>query len=170
LTSFTTATAEKKCQAIREQSKREDSTNDSSQEQQSAAQRVLAKAIERERLGLEGLPPARFQLVRTFGRIERLGEQIDRAFAGQAFLPNVGPANPANQRRFNAYVECHRKLIGLLGKAIELWMLTCGMKTEDDWVPLLIAQMNQDAAKSRANPNQGDVMDRLRAAVAAEST
>ena len=40
-------------------------------------------------------------------------------------------------------------------RADESWMLTCGMKREDDWVPLLIAQMQLDAAKSRANPKSG---------------
>ena len=54
-------------------------------------------------------------------------------------------------------------------RADESWMLTCGMKREDDWVPLLIAQMQLDAAKLRANPNQGDVMGRLRAKLASES-
>jgi hypothetical protein len=170
MTSLKSKAAARRCKGNREPSKEEHKSNEPSLEQQSAAQRVLAKAIERERLGLEGLPPARFQLVKAFGRIERMGEQIDRAFAGQPFLPNVGPASPANRRRFNAYLEFHSKVTRLLEKAIELWMLTCGMKTADDWVPLLIAQMNQDAAKSRANPTQGNVMDRLRATLASESS
>ncbi len=37
-----------------------------------------------------------------------------------------------------------------------------------DSVPLLIAQMYQNGAKSRANPNQGTVMDQLRAVLASD--
>jgi hypothetical protein len=29
----------------------------------------------------------------------------------------------------------------LFGQALELWMITCGLKLEDDWVPLLIEDM-----------------------------
>jgi hypothetical protein len=170
MTSLKSRAAARRCKGNCEQSKEEHKSKEPSLEQQSAAQRFLAQAIERERLGLEGLPPARFQLVKTFGRIELMGEQIDQAFGGQPFWRNLPPDCPANRRRFNAYLEFHSKLTRLLGKAIELWMLTCGMKTADDWVPLLIAQMNQNAAKSRANPNQGNVMDRLRATLASESS
>ena len=169
MTSFTAAAASRKCEDNREQSEKEDTSNESSQEHRSEAQRILAEAIEQEKVGLDGLPAARFQLLRTFGRIERLGEQIDKAFGGQAFFQNLPPDCPANRRRFNAYFGCLSKVAGLLLKAMDIWMLTCGMKREDDWVPLLIAQMQLDAAKLRANPNQGDVMGRLRAKLASES-
>jgi hypothetical protein len=88
----------------------------------------LADAIERRQMGFEGLSAARPALLKLFGRIERLDEQIDQAFGGQAFNVNLSPVCPANLRRFNAYVECRSQAIRLLGKAIELWMLTCGIQ------------------------------------------
>lgn len=125
----------------------------SSLDSHSAAQRVLREAVERQQIGLEGLHAARSQLLKLFGRIERLGAKIDEAFGGQPFLPNVAPDAPANRRRFNAYFEKHRQLARLLGRAVELWMLTCGMKREDDWVPLLIAQMQQKATAKATESN-----------------
>jgi hypothetical protein len=117
----------------------------SSLDSHSAAQRGLREAVERQQIGLEGLHVARSQVLKLFGRIERLSGKIDEAFGGQPFLPNVAPDAPANRRRFNAYFEAHRQLDRRLGRALELWMLTCGMKREDDWVPLLIAEMNRNA-------------------------
>ena len=153
MSSFAPAAAAKKPKDNREQSDEEEPRNEPSLEHQSAAQRVLAKAIERERTGLKDLPATRCQLLSLFGRIERLGSQIDEAFGGQPFLRNVPPDSPANRRRFNAFFDYHRKVTGLLWKAIELWMLTCGMKREDNWVPLLIAQMHQNGVKSQPDAN-----------------
>jgi hypothetical protein len=67
-------------------------------------QRALREAVERQQGGLEGLQAARWQLLKLFARVERLGEHIDRAFAGQLFLPDVAPDAPANRRRFKTYV------------------------------------------------------------------
>jgi hypothetical protein len=75
----------------RERRKEEDTSDGPSQEQQSIAQRVLAEAIEHEKVGLDGLPASRFQLLKLFGRIERLHEQIDEAFGGQPFWRNLPP-------------------------------------------------------------------------------
>jgi hypothetical protein len=119
----------------------------------SAVERMLKDATASQQVGLEGLPAVRYQLVKVFGRIDRLACKIDEAFAGQPFLPNLSADAPANRRRFNAYVEGQRKAIRLLGQAIELWMLTCGMKKEDDWVPLLIAEMHQNAAAKATQAN-----------------
>ena len=41
----------------------------------------------------------------------------------------------------------------LLTRALELWMLTCGMKTGDDWVPLLILEAQQKAAAKAKEAN-----------------
>ena len=64
--------------------------------------------------------------------------------------------------RFNAYFENHRKATRWLQKALELCMVTCGLKREDDWVPLLIAQMRQNGARSRTDESQGAAEDWLR--------
>jgi hypothetical protein len=119
----------------------------------SAVERMLKDATASQQVGLEGLPAVRYQLVKVFGRIDRLACKIDEAFAGRPFLPNLSADAPANRRRFNAYVEGQRKAIRLLGQAIELWMLTCGMKREDDWVPLLITEMRQNAAAKTTQAN-----------------
>jgi hypothetical protein len=126
---------------------------ESSQHDHSAAQRVLREAIERQQIGLEGLQAARDQLLTLFERIERLGGQIDEAFGGNPFLPDVPANSPANRGRFNAFLDEHRQLTRLFGRAVELWMLTCGMKREDDWVSLLIAQMQQKATVKATESN-----------------
>ncbi len=107
-------------------------------EERSAAQQALKEAIESQQSGLEGLQAARSQLLKLFGRIERLGDQIDAAFGGQAFLQELAPTAPANRRRFKIYFEEHSQVTGLLMQALEAWMLTCGLKREDNWVPLLL--------------------------------
>jgi hypothetical protein len=122
----------------------------------SEAQRVLKEAIEQQRVGLDGLQAARFQLLKLFARIERLGEKLDEAFAGRPFLPDLAANAPANTRRFNAYLERHSQVTNLLKRALDLWILTCGMKREDDWVPLLIVQMQQNAAAKATQANAGD--------------
>lgn len=113
----------------------------------SEAQRALREAVERQEGGLDGLQAARWQLLKLFARIERLGEHIDQAFAGQPFLPDMAPDAPANRRRFKTYVEQHRQTTKLLLHAVELWMLTCGMKREDDWVPVIIEDMRLRAQR-----------------------
>jgi hypothetical protein len=85
-----------------------------------------------------------------FARIERLGEQIDEAFAGQPFLPNLPPDAPANRRRFNTFLQEDKQVTKLLAHALELWMLTCGMKREDDWVPVIIEDMRLRAQRQNA--------------------
>jgi hypothetical protein len=109
----------------------------------SEAKRLLRETIERHSVGVDGLHPTRFQLLKLFTTIERMYERIDAAFPGQAFLPNLAPDAPANTKRFNAYFARHKKATKLLIRALDLWLLTCGMKVQDDWVPLLIEEMRQ---------------------------
>ena len=123
----------------------------------SEAQRVLRETIEQHRVGVDGLHAARFQLLQLFARIERMYQRIDAAFAGQPFLPNVAPNAPANTRRFNAYFARHNQATKLLTRALELWMLTCGMKVQDDWVPLLIEERRErQAAHAEQSANLRD--------------
>ncbi len=130
---------------------------ESSRHDHSAAQRVLREAVERQQVGPEGLQAARFQLLNLFARIERLGEQIDEAFGGQPFLPDVPPDAPANRRRFNTCLEEHKQVAKLLAHAVELWLLTCGMKRGDDWVPVIIEDMRLRAPRrdGTAKPGSG---------------
>jgi len=108
--------------------------------------RALRRAMNRHLVGLDASLAAQCQLVKLFTRIERIFEQIDEAFAGEPFLPGIAPTAPLNRQRFNAYLEGHGRAMKLFGRAIELWMFACGMKREDNWVPLLVERMRQDAA------------------------
>jgi hypothetical protein len=95
-------------------------------------QRVLKEAVERQKMGLDGLTVVRYQLLKVFGRIARMQEQIDTAFAGRAFWPDLSPMCPANIRRFDAFVGRQRETNKMMGRAIELWTLTCGIRWECD--------------------------------------
>ena len=119
------------------------------------AEQPLLQAVENKVVGLDGLQAARLAVAQLFGRILRLQEQVDETF-GLPFLPSVSPTCPANRRRFNTYVSELTKLSRLMGYALELWCLTCGMKREDDWTPIHVADINRRALIEihRLNLNQ----------------
>jgi hypothetical protein len=121
---------------------------------ESSANKVAVEA-NRPMRGLEGLRIIQIQLVKLLGRIERCREKLDEVFAGQPFLPDVPPDSPANRRRFWVYFEEASALTDLLCRAVELWMITCGMKWEDDWIPLLVAEATLRARQrdAKANPD-----------------
>ena len=103
-------------------------------------------------MGLEDLQAVRRQLLKLFGRIERLGEQIDEAFAGQPFVPNLSPVAPANRRRFEAFLHEQKQVTILLGRALELWMLTCHLSGVTIGFHAIIenARPKREAAKGTA--------------------
>src|SRR3954468_7582435 len=112
----------------------------------SGAQRILKNSIARHEVGLDSLNAARSQLLQVYGRIERMSQQIDMAFAGQMFLPDLAPDAPANKHRAMCFLKAHAHVLKLLEFALTLWMRTSGMKLEDDWVPLMIEQMKLKCA------------------------
>ena len=120
---------------------------------QSSGDEIAGKA-NRPRLGLEGVREIQIYLVKLFGRIERCREQLDEAFAGQPFLPDVPPDCPANRRRFWVYYEEAAALTNLLHYALELWMISCGLKWEDDWIPLLVAEATLRAQRQGAKTQE----------------
>lgn len=122
------------------------SHNRSSRNGGTETKRVLRKVMKHRCVGLEASRAAQCQLVKLFARIERIHECIDEAFAGEPFVQGIAPNAPLNKDRFHAYVEGHARVMKLHGRAIELWMLASGMKREDNWVPLLVERMRQDAA------------------------
>jgi hypothetical protein len=71
----------------------------------------------------------RSNLSKFFALIKQSHAVIDAAFAGQPFLRHLPPDAPANRRRFNAYIDQHRQVSKLLGKALELWMLSFSFGT-----------------------------------------
>jgi hypothetical protein len=98
----------------------------------------------------EGFQAMQLHLLNLLARIELFQGQIDKAFGGQVFLPNEGPTNPANIKRFNTYFGYHRKVGRLQSKAIEVWALTCGRKMDDDWTPIMLVELAQRAALERS--------------------
>ena len=100
----------------------------SSRDEHSQEHRVSGHGVDHEQVGLEGLWAVRCQLLKLFGRIERLGEQIDEAFAGQPLVPNLSPLHPTNRRRFEAFLHEQKQVTNLFGRALELWMLTCHLE------------------------------------------
>jgi hypothetical protein len=130
-----------------------------------SADQPLLQAVENKVVGLEGLQAGRLAIAQLFGRILRLQEKVGEAYGYQPFLQNVSATCPANRRRINAYLHDFREVLGLLSHALELWCLTCGMKREDNWTPLLVADFHRSALTEayRQNLNQ-------KAAASAKST
>jgi hypothetical protein len=131
---------------------RHDRRTKSSGDDHSADDCVLREAADHQQVGLEDLQAARRQLLKLFARIERFGEQIDEAFAGQPFLPNLPPDAPANRRRFEALLHEQKKITILLGRALELWMLTCHLERDDDWIPRNHRKRKTKARRRRRAP------------------
>jgi hypothetical protein len=150
LTSLSAAAASKNGEKNHQQDEKERRAEEALRRELSLAQRALVEAIERRLVGPEGLQATQLHLVNLFARIERFQGQIDQAFGGQAFLPNLGPTSPANIKRFNTYFEYHRKVSRLLFKAIDVWALTCSMKMDEDWVPIVLVQLAHRAALERS--------------------
>ena len=123
---------------------------------------ALLEAIERRLVGPAGLRAVQLQLIIEFGRIQSLGEEIARAFSGIAFRLDRGPTCPENRRRFNACIGCFERHFRLLKKAIELWAFTCGMKPDEEWAPMVIVEMDRQAAKAQAEVAGPRVMEKLR--------
>jgi hypothetical protein len=124
------------------------SRSQSSQKHGSESRKALRKIVQQHRLGLDGLQAAQLQLIRVFARIRKLHDSLDEAFE-EPFLDDMAPNAPANTHRFNACVDGYARMANLLGQVLELWMLACGMKQKDNWVPLLIEEMRQKAAGRR---------------------
>lgn len=95
-------------------------------------QRMLREVIEQQKTGIAALVPIRHLLLKVFGRIARLREQIDACFGGQAFFRNYSPTAPANIERFKSFTGAQSRADRLLFRAIESWCLTCGVRWECD--------------------------------------
>ena len=100
--------------------------------------------------GFEEVRTAQIELVRLFGRIERMAEKIDQAFGGEPFLPDLAPDDPANIHRFDAFFRQHSRVSKLLFRTVEVWMITCGIRSQDDWIPLLIEDVKQRTEREEA--------------------
>ena len=81
-----------------------------------------------------------------FVRTEEMARRIDEAFEGRPFCPLWGPVDPRNQRRVHAYLRAQKQVLKLFGYVLELWMITFGLKPEDDWVPIVVEDMRRKYA------------------------
>jgi hypothetical protein len=89
----------------------------------------------------------RSNLSELFALIKQSHAVIDAAFAGQPFLRHLPPNAPANKRRFYAYIEQHRQVSKLLGKALQLWTLSFGFGIEKS-KPLPVREKINDEQES----------------------
>lgn len=110
--------------------------------------RALRKAIERRMVGLNASQAAGWQVIKLLVDIAKIRDQVNAAFGGEPFLLGFLPDAPPNRQRFRAYVDCQKRAMKLLWEAIELWMLVCGMKKEDNWTPMVAENMRQTIARS----------------------
>jgi hypothetical protein len=113
--------------------------------------KLVREAQEGERLGLDRLAIPRVYLLKLFARIDLCSSQIDAAFAGQPFMPHLPPDAPSNVRRAKTYLRLHQEITKLLERAIHLWMLSYGMKPEDDWAPIVVEHMRLEYAERQNN-------------------
>jgi hypothetical protein len=146
LTSFKNAAASKHRANCDNESKKQRACRQAVREAQSFAHRVWAEAAQ---VGPEASLATRVSVLRLFALTKQLHDQIDEAFSGHAFLPDLGPTSMVNRCRFNSYFELHRSATRLLLKALRI----LGIDTWDD--PLGTVPMQKGADKSRANATQG---------------
>jgi hypothetical protein len=73
-----------------------------------------------QREGLDAPTFAYALVMDMLARIQKLSLQIEEAFAGQLFLPNLAPDAPANRRRTEACLAEHNRVAKLLGDIIGL--------------------------------------------------
>ena len=88
--------------------------------------------------GENALRRARVLVVKSIGRCERLSLQVDEAFGGQLFFPDIRPDAPENVRRFNAYISRQWEISKLLLNALRLWQISYGADSPEGWTRLLI--------------------------------
>jgi len=93
---------------------------------------------------------ARIRIVQLLGRCDRLAQQVDAAFCGQAFIPDTPPDAPANVRRFDSYLQRHRKISRLLLDVLRLWRISQALEATADFDLLLLQK-----AKGRSPRGNG---------------
>jgi hypothetical protein len=89
------------------------------------------KAIDnlRQWSGIDCMALPRSHVLKLFERTEHIDAQIEEAFAFEMFVPDLPPQGPINRERYTAYLRAHMQKTELLGKAIELWLLTFGVSS-----------------------------------------
>jgi hypothetical protein len=119
-----------------------------------AGEQIVQEAMDYHKRGLNAFQVPRGYLIRLFARIEQLGDSIEAAFAGRLSLPDLPPHAPENRRRLRAYVSSHKEVTNLFEHALGLWMITFGMKPEDDWVPIVVEDMRLKHAAEMLKPRR----------------
>jgi hypothetical protein len=112
---------------------------------------LVSEALQDETSGFNRMATPRSCVLKLFARIDQLAGKIDLAFLGQPFMPHLPPDAPANVRRAKTYFRLHQENTRLLERAIRLWMLSYGMKPEDDWTPIVVEHMRRGYAERQNN-------------------
>ncbi len=73
-----------------------------------------------QREGLDAQTFAYALIMDMLARTQKLSVQIEEAFAGQLFLPNLTPDARANRQRTQACIAAHNRVTKLLGDIIDL--------------------------------------------------
>jgi hypothetical protein len=108
-------------------------------------------AIQGEVMGSDRMRAPRIRIAKFLMRADRMFDKIDQAFEHEPFLTELPPDAAVNRNRFQAYVQAYGEASKLLGQALDLWMLSCGVKRDDDWARIAIEQMRLKHATSLEN-------------------
>jgi hypothetical protein len=109
----------------------------------------VREALRDEASGLDRMDRPRACILKLFARIDQFAGKIDFAFLGQPFMSHLPPDAPANVRRAKTYFRLHEENMKLLEHGIRLWMLSYGMKREDDWAPIVVERMRLQYTERR---------------------
>ena len=88
-----------------------------------------SSSVDERRQRSDELTQAQVHLAHLLERCRQLSEQLDTAFGGQAFLPDIPPDAPANVRRFNSYLQRHWRISRLLFNVLSLCRISQALET-----------------------------------------
>lgn len=116
------------------------------------AEQIIREAMDYQKLGLSSLEVPRRDLDNTFLRIEEMARGSTKPLRDDpsARFGAGRRQEPKAVLRLSACAEAGGEIVGYI---LELWMITFGMKPEDDWAPIVIEDMRlkqvAEALKSR---------------------
>jgi len=101
--------------------------------------RALAQAVKEKLVAWDAIRACAPLLLRELARYDRMSEQIDEIFAGQAFDPKLGPTDPKNKDRFHTYFKMKKRVTDVKLSLLNTWMLVHGINPRD---PVQLTQNN----------------------------
>jgi hypothetical protein len=91
----------------------------------------LAQAVREKLVAWDAIRSCAPFLLLEIASFARLSEQIDEAFCGQPFDPELGPTDPKNKARFRTYFKMKKKVTNISLRLLEYWMLVHGVHPQD---------------------------------------